>query len=81
MTTQTTESNEIKQAAPSVLAPTDTFVHRHIGPSGDEVREMLQLIGANSLDELVDQTIPTSIRMKRPLKLGPARGGELCQPV
>src|SRR5204863_1396861 len=70
----TTEPNEIKQAAPSALAPSDTFVHRHIGPSDDEVREMLQLIGASSLDELTDQTIPASNRMKRPLKLGPERG-------
>src|SRR5438093_9725118 len=74
MTMQTTESTEIKQATPSALAPTDTFVHRHIGPSDDEVKQMLETIGASSLDELIDQTIPASIRMKRPLKLGPERG-------
>src|SRR5882724_5715943 len=73
MTTQTTET-QAPEAAPATLAPTDTFVHRHIGPGDDEIREMLQIVGAGSLDELIDQTIPTSIRMKRPLKLGPERG-------
>src|SRR5436190_8996599 len=73
MTTQTSEI-QAPQAAPATLAPTDTFVHRHIGPGDDEIREMLQLVGAASLDELIDQTIPASIRMKRPLRLGPERG-------
>src|SRR5688500_2172728 len=56
------------------LAPTDLFVPRHIGPSDDEVREMLGVLGVASLDELIDQTIPPAIRLKKPLKLGPPRG-------
>src|SRR5437879_3764567 len=73
MTTQATET-EPKKDAPTALAPTDMFVHRHIGPGDDEISKMLQTIGAASLDELIDQTVPASIRMKRPLKLGPERG-------
>src|SRR5262249_49574917 len=38
------------------------------------IAQMLQTVGATSLEELIDQTIPESIRMKRPLKLGPERG-------
>ncbi len=58
----------------SILAPSDTFVHRHIGPSEVEVREMLQTIGAASLDELIDQTVPQSIRLQKPLGIGQPRG-------
>jgi glycine dehydrogenase len=57
-----------------LLDPSDTFVQRHIGPSPDDVREMLATIGCKSLDELVDQTIPAGIRTSRPLSIGPARG-------
>ena len=38
----------------SNLGPTDTFVRRHIGPSDDEIREMLETLGLSSLDELTD---------------------------
>jgi glycine dehydrogenase len=55
------------------LAPTDTFVRRHIGPNADDVREMLRQVGVDSLDELVEQTVPASIRMKRPLRIGEPR--------
>src|SRR5205809_2382875 len=52
----------------------DTFVRRHIGPSPQDVREMLDAIGADSLEELVEQTVPASIRLNRPLNLGEPRG-------
>src|SRR5689334_6145728 len=58
----------------TVLKPSDTFVRRHIGPNVDEIKEMLDAIGADSLEDLVDQTIPESIRMKAPLNLGEPRG-------
>jgi glycine dehydrogenase len=51
------------------LAPTDTFVRRHLGPQEAEVREMLALLGLDSLEALVDQTVPASIRLRRPLAL------------
>jgi glycine dehydrogenase len=56
------------------LGPADTFVRRHIGPSEDEVREMLEFLGLSSLDELTDATVPEAIRLRRPLQLGPPRG-------
>ena len=56
------------------LGPADTFVRRHIGPGEDEVREMLRILGFESLDQLTDATVPESIRLRRPLKLGPPRG-------
>lgn len=58
----------------SVLAPSDTFVHRHNGLSAADVQDMLTLIGCASLDALVDETVPASIRLKKPLSLGGPRG-------
>ena len=52
-----------------LLEPTDTFVHRHIGPSDAEVEKMLALLGLDSLESLVEQTVPASIRHSRLLEL------------
>jgi glycine dehydrogenase len=60
-------------AAPA-LGPSDTFIHRHIGPSAADVRQMLDLLGYDSLDELSEATVPAAIRMKRPLNIGEPRG-------
>ena len=48
---------------------TDNFVNRHNGPRENEVQQMLQVIGAKSLDELINQTVPADIRLKAPLAL------------
>ena len=55
------------QASP--YAPLDTFARRHIGPTEAERETMLSTIGAKSIDELIDRTIPKSIRVKEDLKL------------
>ncbi len=44
-------------------------MNRHIGPRKDEIPEMLLKIGVNSLDELIDKTVPSNIRLKNPLDL------------
>ena len=49
----------------------DAFQHRHIGPSHRDVQEMLAEIGAEDLDELVDQAIPDEIRSGASLRLPP----------
>ena len=48
------------------------FQHRHIGPSPHETAEMLNAIGADSLEHLMAQTLPASIRQAQPLDVGPA---------
>jgi len=48
------------------------FADRHIGLSVSEQNEMLAEIGVSSLDELVDKTVPSQIRLKSGLKLDPA---------
>ena len=49
----------------------DTFVRRHIGPSPDDQARMLKVMGVTSLDTLVADTVPKSIRLQRALDLGP----------
>ncbi len=61
-------------AGEAILNPSDTFVHRHIGPSASDVRAMLDLLKVGSLDELIEQTVPAAIRLPRPLNLGEPRG-------
>ncbi len=48
----------------------DQFASRHIGVTNpEELQEMLSVIGVQSVDELVAQVIPQSIRLKKPLAL------------
>jgi glycine dehydrogenase len=48
---------------------TDIFSTRHIGPAEHEVKEMLDATGVTSIDQLIDQVIPSAIRLKKPLNL------------
>jgi glycine dehydrogenase len=50
--------------------PYDFANRRHIGPSPAEMEEMLAVIGAPSLDALIDQTVPQGIRQLSPLDFG-----------
>ena len=48
----------------------DQFSSRHIGVTNpDELQQMLAVIGVNSVEELLQQVIPQSIRLKKPLAL------------
>ena len=51
------------------MITTDKFVNRHNGPRENDVKAMLDIIGAGSVDELIDHTIPAAIRLKKPLNL------------
>jgi len=48
---------------------TDAFASRHIGPDAADRDAMLEVIGAPSLDTLIDETVPAAIRLKEPLPL------------
>ena len=54
---------------PASLRPVDTFVRRHLGSREAELEAMLDVLGVSSLDALVDETVPASIRLGRPLAL------------
>ncbi len=48
---------------------TTKFVNRHVGLSREDIPSMLQAIGASSVDQLIEQTIPSDIRLTEPLNL------------
>lgn len=47
----------------------DIFAGRHIGPTDSERAEMLKIIGVDSIDTLIDQVIPETIRLKEPIAI------------
>ncbi len=53
----------------SIFEHPDRFRDRHIGPTTEEVNEMLQVIGTESLESLIDETIPAGIRLNKELDL------------
>ena len=61
-------------ATPEFLNPTDSFVHRHLGPTEADVREMLALLGLQSLQALGEAIVPRDIQLGRALTLASARG-------
>lgn len=48
---------------------TNNFINRHNGPTASDIEYMLKEVGVSSLDELVDQTLPKSIRLPKALNL------------
>ncbi|BFM17650.1 aminomethyl-transferring glycine dehydrogenase [Maricurvus nonylphenolicus] len=57
----------------SVLENHDAFIGRHIGPNADQRQAMLQALGVNSLDELIEKTVPAGIRKTDDLDLADAK--------
>lgn len=50
----------------------ENFVDRHIGPREEDVKEMLSVVGVNSIKELIDKTVPENIKSSETLKVGEA---------
>ncbi len=51
---------------------TDLFASRHIGISEDDLQHMLKTVKAESLDQIIEETIPSDIRLPQPLQLSEA---------
>ncbi|QCR23855.1 aminomethyl-transferring glycine dehydrogenase [Pontibacter sp. SGAir0037] len=49
--------------------PADVFKERHNGPDKEQMQDMLRTIGVESLDQLIEETVPSAIRLKKPLNL------------
>src|SRR3954470_15885765 len=71
---QTSLPHDENTISANVLNAGDTFVRRHVGPNGDDIKSMLAELGLDSLDELIDQTVPAAIRIQQPLQIGEPRG-------
>jgi glycine dehydrogenase len=54
----------------TALPPVEPFSQRHIGPNAEDVAAMLNTIGADSLDGLINQAVPASIRAPEGLSIG-----------
>ena len=64
-------SNE--QPSLADLEKRDDFVRRHIGPGEPQIAAMLESLGIESLDGLIDKAVPASIRSEAPMALPPVR--------
>lgn len=51
---------------------TDAFSLRHLGPRPEEVKSMLDTVGVESMEQLIYETIPNDIRLKKPMQLDTA---------
>ena len=68
---RTTKSIEIRLKQ-TLLMNTNSFQLRHIGPNKKEQDKMLSTINAESLEQLIYETVPDNIRLKNDLDLAPA---------
>ncbi|MDF9829097.1 aminomethyl-transferring glycine dehydrogenase [Parabacteroides sp. PF5-6] len=48
---------------------TNKFVNRHVGITAEDIPSMLETVGVETLDQLIDQTIPSNIRLDKPMDL------------
>ncbi|NBD29095.1 MAG: aminomethyl-transferring glycine dehydrogenase [Alphaproteobacteria bacterium] len=55
---------------PTDYLPYDFANRRHIGPSPSEMDEMFKVIGVETLEQLIDETVPQAIRQAEPLDFG-----------
>ncbi len=62
---------------PTDYNPYDFANRRHIGPTPEEMAEMLSAVGCDDLEQLIDQTIPADLRQPDPLTWAPLSEGEL----
>jgi glycine dehydrogenase len=51
----------------------ESFASRHLGPNDHQIKEMLAVVKAASVDELIAQTVPANIRLRSPLQLPAAK--------
>jgi glycine dehydrogenase len=58
---------------PSYNDLTESFASRHLGPRAGDLATMLEVIGVESVEQLIDETVPSAIRVDRPLDLPAAR--------
>ncbi|MCY4305980.1 MAG: aminomethyl-transferring glycine dehydrogenase [Aestuariivita sp.] len=57
----------------SNYSPDDFANRRHIGPSPSEMEQMLEFLGVNSVEDIIDQAVPSSIRQAIPLDFDEAQ--------
>jgi glycine dehydrogenase len=59
--------------------PATNFARRHIGPSPRDIDAMLETVGAKSLNALMGETLPSSIRQRGPMRSAKPRRSRIWQ--
>ena len=67
--TKQTTTKKSRSPVDEVLGLDDQFVNRHVDPTPNEIDQMLKELGVSSLDALIDETVPSSIRFQKGLNL------------
>ncbi|KAJ7383841.1 hypothetical protein OS493_025717 [Desmophyllum pertusum] len=62
-------SSSQKFSLSQIASPTDAFSRRHIGPNAVEEKEMLRTLNLQHIDELIDKTLPSTIKFPGPLEI------------
>jgi glycine dehydrogenase len=70
----TAETPPLDSVQTDLLKHPDRFVRRHIGPTEDDVQQMLRTLGYPRLDALIDAAVPATIRTPKSLDLAEGRG-------
>lgn len=70
---RTTKTRKGSFPIQEALGLDDRFVERHVDPTPDEIEQMLKELGYSSLDALINETVPSSIRLKEELNLPEAK--------
>src|SRR5437868_4594499 len=70
---QKSMSTPTKATSTALPAHPDQFARRHIGPSAEEARQMLEALGFASIDALIDEAVPAGIRLGRGLAIPAGR--------
>ena len=52
------------------MLPETDFINRHIGPRKEETKSMLDILGLEDIEELINKTIPKNIKMDHGLDIG-----------
>lgn len=72
-TNQDTNNQQKEDSERHKLTTADSFVKRHVDPSPSEIEQMLKVLGFSTLDALIEQAVPPSIRLNRELQLPEAQ--------
>lgn len=64
-----TETTHTDRSAVDALRSADVFAERHIGPRGDDIQKMLSTLEVASIPDLLEEAVPTAIRLQRDLDL------------
>ena len=73
MSIKSNQTESVEQSPLTRLENHAEFIHRHIGPDETQISHMLETLGIESLEKLIEDTLPPSIQLDEPLSLPTAK--------